>query len=51
MRQLLNWSILEAFNEPALRRLVDMIVNESKKLLEVVNFNVEGEQYVCAGHV
>ncbi|KAE8551412.1 hypothetical protein EYB25_005299 [Talaromyces marneffei] len=39
-----------AFDEAALRRLVDIIANESERLLEIVNFNVEGEQYVCAGH-
>jgi malonyl CoA-acyl carrier protein transacylase len=46
-----NFLFLGAFDETALRRLVDMIADESKKLLEIVNFNVEGEQYVCAGHV
>lgn len=40
-----------SFDEAALRRLVDIIATESGKLLEIVNFNVEGEQYVCAGHV
>ncbi|KAF5015537.1 hypothetical protein F66182_13099, partial [Fusarium sp. NRRL 66182] len=39
-----------SFDEAALRRLVDIIATESGKLLEIVNFNVEGEQYVCAGH-
>ena len=28
-----------------------MIMQESQSLLEIVNFNIEGEQYVCAGHV
>lgn len=28
-----------------------MISCESKELLEIVNYNVEGEQYVCAGTV
>ena len=28
-----------------------MIMQESRSLLEIVNLNVEGEQYVCAGHV
>lgn len=28
-----------------------MITEQSRELLEIVNFNVEGEQYVCTGHV
>lgn len=40
-----------AFDETAVRRITHMIAAESKQLLEIVNFNVEGEQYVCAGHV
>lgn len=28
-----------------------MIMQESQSLLEIVNFNIDGEQYVCAGHV
>ena len=28
-----------------------MIMQESQNLLEIVNYNIEGEQYVCAGHV
>ncbi|GAM37488.1 fatty-acid synthase complex protein [Talaromyces pinophilus] len=39
-----------AFDETSLRRLVNIIAEQSEKLLEIVNFNVEGEQYVCAGH-
>lgn len=42
---------LGAVDEAALRRLVDIIAAESERLLEIVNFNVEGQQYVCAGHV
>ncbi|KAE8442931.1 hypothetical protein EG329_002535 [Mollisiaceae sp. DMI_Dod_QoI] len=37
------------FDEQALRCLVKMIADESGVLLEIVNFNVDGEQYVCAG--
>ncbi|OKL55968.1 hypothetical protein UA08_08750 [Talaromyces atroroseus] len=40
----------DAFNDAALRQLVDIIASESQKLLEIVNLNVEGEQYVCTGH-
>jgi len=39
------------FNEAALNSVVRMISCESKELLEIVNYNVEGEQYVCAGTV
>lgn len=39
------------FNESALKNVVDAIAVQSKLLLEIVNFNVEGQQYVCAGHV
>lgn len=35
------------FDDRALRPLVKMIADESG-VLEIVNFNVEGEQYVCA---
>lgn len=37
------------FDEKALKHLVGMIASESGVLLEIVNFNVQGEQYVCAG--
>ncbi|KAI0535478.1 sterigmatocystin biosynthesis fatty acid synthase subunit beta [Xylaria digitata] len=39
------------FNDNALKTLVRHIAQESGKLLEIVNLNVEGDQYVCAGHV
>jgi malonyl CoA-acyl carrier protein transacylase len=39
------------FNENGLRCVVNIVATESKALLEIVNFNVEGEQYVCAGTV
>ncbi|KAI1329106.1 enoyl reductase domain of FAS1 [Xylariaceae sp. FL0255] len=39
------------FDDNALRSLVKYIARESGELLEIVNFNVSGEQYVCAGHV
>lgn len=31
--------------------VVGLIAGESLALLEIVNYNVEGEQYVCAGTV
>ncbi|KAF7587174.1 hypothetical protein BBP40_007637 [Aspergillus hancockii] len=36
-------------NEKSLDCVVKMIATESQSLLEIVNFNVNGEQYVCAG--
>ncbi|GMG03672.1 unnamed protein product [Aspergillus oryzae] len=39
------------FDEAMLRIVVDLIHRQSGKLLEIVNFNVEAEQYVCAGHL
>lgn len=32
-------------------RIIEIISDETQLLLEVVNHNVEGQQYVCAGHV
>ncbi|PLB51631.1 beta subunit of fatty acid synthase [Aspergillus steynii IBT 23096] len=37
------------FDQSALARLVDIVARESQELLEIVNFNVDGEQYVCSG--
>ncbi|PWY75218.1 beta subunit of fatty acid synthase [Aspergillus sclerotioniger CBS 115572] len=37
------------FSEKALRQIVSQIATSTNALLEIVNFNVEGEQYVCAG--
>ncbi|KAJ5689024.1 fatty acid synthase subunit beta [Penicillium macrosclerotiorum] len=37
------------FTEQVLKNLVEMITTTTGTLLEIVNFNVEGEQYVCAG--
>ncbi|KAI0096024.1 enoyl reductase domain of FAS1 [Nemania sp. FL0031] len=39
------------FDENALRALISQISEQSGELLEIVNFNLEDEQYVCAGHV
>jgi fatty acid synthase subunit beta len=43
--------LLLVFKEAALRKLVEVIATTTNALLEIVNFNVEGEQYVCAGTV
>ncbi|KAI0105038.1 enoyl reductase domain of FAS1 [Nemania sp. FL0031] len=39
------------FGVEALKALVKHIAKESGELLEIVNLNVEGDQYVCAGHI
>ncbi|KAJ2906352.1 putative fatty acid synthase beta subunit dehydratase protein [Zalerion maritima] len=41
--------ISKSFDEGALRFLVGNIAEESGWLLEIVNFNVANQQYVCAG--
>ncbi|KAI0046589.1 fatty acid synthase [Auriscalpium vulgare] len=43
--------ISKTFNDAALREVVDTICNRTGCLLEIVNFNVEGQQYVCAGEL
>ncbi|RAL11875.1 sterigmatocystin biosynthesis fatty acid synthase subunit beta [Aspergillus homomorphus CBS 101889] len=37
------------FDPPVLGRLVEAIAMTSCELLEIVNYNVKGEQYVCSG--
>lgn len=39
------------FDERAFQQVVSIISQESKLLLEVVNHNIQSQQYVCAGHV
>ncbi|KAF8525925.1 hypothetical protein BU17DRAFT_74311 [Hysterangium stoloniferum] len=43
--------ISKTFNDAALREVVDTIAAKGNVLLEIVNFNVEGQQYVCAGEL
>ncbi|KAH7106327.1 fatty acid synthase [Auriculariales sp. MPI-PUGE-AT-0066] len=43
--------ISKTFNDAALREVVDAVTQRSDRLLEIVNFNVEGQQYVCAGEL
>ncbi|KAF4203473.1 hypothetical protein CNMCM8927_008618 [Aspergillus lentulus] len=38
------------FNQSALSLIAATIATKTGELLEIVNYNVEGEQYVCAGH-
>ncbi|RDW87105.1 Fatty acid synthase beta subunit [Aspergillus mulundensis] len=37
------------FTQSTLGCLVSQIATQSQELLEIVNFNIEGEQYVCSG--
>ncbi|THV02954.1 hypothetical protein K435DRAFT_852388 [Dendrothele bispora CBS 962.96] len=39
------------FSDAALREVVDTVAAKTGALLEIVNFNVEGQQYVCAGEL
>jgi len=43
--------ISKTFNEQALQYVVNNVAEETKWLLEVVNYNVINQQYVCAGDV
>ncbi|KAL9046344.1 MAG: hypothetical protein Q9214_000797 [Letrouitia sp. 1 TL-2023] len=41
----------KTFNQGSLETMVKMVSKETATLLEIVNFNVDGRQYVCAGHL
>ena len=41
----------KSFSDAALREVVESIARRTGHLLEIVNFNVEGQQYVCAGEL
>ncbi|KAI4159531.1 MAG: hypothetical protein LQ342_006532 [Letrouitia transgressa] len=41
----------KTFNQGSLETVVKMVGRETATLLEIVNFNVDGRQYVCAGHL
>ncbi|EAU85370.1 fatty acid synthetase alpha subunit [Coprinopsis cinerea okayama7 len=43
--------ISPSFTDAALREVVESIATITDTLLEIVNFNVEGQQYVCAGEL
>ena len=43
--------INRAFNQDRLSDIVKMISKKTSTLLEIVNFNVQERQYVCAGHL
>ncbi|TIC66451.1 hypothetical protein E3Q02_01872 [Wallemia mellicola] len=41
----------KTFDESILREIVDSVSRRTQLLLQIVNFNVDGQQYVCAGHL
>ena len=41
----------KTFDENILREIVDSVSRRTQLLLQIVNFNVDGQQYVCAGHL
>ena len=41
----------KAFGQDFLQAIVERIAAQTGTLLEIVNFNVHGRQYVCAGHL
>lgn len=43
--------ISKTFTDAALRETVDNIARVSNSLLEIVNYNIIGQQYVCAGEL
>ncbi|KAF7591456.1 hypothetical protein BBP40_001559 [Aspergillus hancockii] len=43
--------VCTGFGQDALQRVVKAIASQSGQLLEIVNFNVAGLQYVCAGQI
>ncbi|CAE6537887.1 unnamed protein product, partial [Rhizoctonia solani] len=43
--------ISKSFNDATLCEVVDTVSDETNFLLEIANYNVEGQQYVCAGEL
>ncbi|GBE88365.1 hypothetical protein SCP_1301800 [Sparassis crispa] len=43
--------ISKTFTDAALREVIDDIAHRTQCLHEIVNYNVEGQQYVCAGEL
>ncbi|TIB03399.1 hypothetical protein E3P94_00662 [Wallemia ichthyophaga] len=41
----------KTFDETILREIVDSVSRRTQLLLQIVNYNVDGQQYVCAGHL
>lgn len=46
-----NSVLLAGFRQNSLEQVIDLIRSTSSLLLEIVNYNVFQQQYVCAGHV
>ena len=44
-------TIQAGFNEQSLRRVVQTIQDETSWLIEIVNLNIENQQYTCTGDV
>ena len=43
--------VSKTFDQKCLEQVVEMIAKETETLLQIVNLNVDGRQYVCAGHL
>ncbi|KAK5122532.1 hypothetical protein LTR85_003795 [Meristemomyces frigidus] len=43
--------VRKGFNESSLQTVVKRIASQTGLLLEIVNFNIAEQQYVCAGHL
>ncbi|GBE85483.1 hypothetical protein SCP_0706700 [Sparassis crispa] len=43
--------ISKTFTDAALQEVIDDIAHRTRCFLEIVNYNVEGQQYVCAGEL
>ena len=41
----------KTFTDAALREVVDTVFNKTDSLLQIVNYNVDGQQYVVAGEL
>ncbi|KIY43173.1 hypothetical protein FISHEDRAFT_7132, partial [Fistulina hepatica ATCC 64428] len=41
--------VSKTLSNTALREVVDGIADSMGTLLQIVNYNVEGQQYICAG--
>ncbi|KAH8585415.1 fatty acid synthase-like protein beta subunit [Bisporella sp. PMI_857] len=41
----------KSFREADLQQLVQLVEESAQNLLEIVNYNVSSQQYVCAGHI
>ena len=49
--QMLVLTVQAGFDEKSLRQVVQTIQDETSWLLEIVNLNIENQQYTCTGDV